>query len=190
MTQEWTEISVNKKFTLFQERYNTFNDGCYFEALEDNEGFFLTVYLGGMDEKEKEILESREIQAKMIKEGNKVLGLIRYEDSPLIFEMSFDPTLYKDKRAMQIVFDNHMLTVVGIERSNNVVQTLRMANFPMKLKQAFITAWTSAFEEENYSEHYTKWLDHLYQYDTWTLWENATDVGYFGENGLLYWEEK
>ena len=60
----------------------------------------------------------------------------------------------------------------------------------MKLKQAYITAWSSAFEEENYSENYTKWLDHLYQYDTWTLWENATDVGYFGENGILEWEKK
>lgn len=187
--KERVEISVGKKFTLFKEHCNDVNDGCYFEALEDNQGFFMTIYLGGMDQEEKTILGNQDIQARMIQDGNKILGLIRYEDSPLIFEMSFDPTLYKDKRAMQIVFDNHMLNVVSVERSNNVVQTLRRANFPMKLKQAFITAWTDAFQEENYSENYTKWLNRLYQYDTWTLWENATDVGYFGENGLLEWEE-
>ena len=189
MEQEFTQISVGEKFTLFQERYHSFNDGGYFEALEDNDGFIMTVYLAGMDETEKTILGNEIIQARMIKDGNKILGLIRYGDSPLIFEMSFDPTLYKDKRAMQIAFDNHMLTIVGVERSNNVVQTLRMSNFPMKLKQAFITAWTSAYEEENYSENYTKWLNHLYQYDTVTLWKNATDVGYFGEKGLLEWEK-
>jgi len=189
MEQEFTEIMVGKKFTLFQERYHSFSDGGYFEALDDNDGFIMTVYLAGMDETEKALLESEIIQARMIQDGNKILALIRYGDSPLIFEMNFDPTLYKDKRAMQIAFDNHMLTIVGVERSNNVVQTLRMSNFPMKLKQAFITAWTSAYEEENYSENYTKWLNHLYQYDTVTLWKNATDVGYFGEKGLLEWEK-
>jgi hypothetical protein len=189
MTQEFTEISVGGKFTLFQERYNSFTDGCYFEALEDNDGFIMTIYLAGMDQEEKTILESQKIHAKIVKDGNKILGLIRYGDSPLIFEMGFDPTLYKDKRAMQIAFDNHMLTIIGVERSNNIVQTLRMTNFPMRLKQAFITAWSSAYEEEDYTERYTKWLNYLYQYDTWTLWENATDVGYFGERGLLEWEK-
>jgi hypothetical protein len=188
MEQEFTEIMVGKKFTLFQERYHSFTDGGYFEALEENAGFIMTVYLAGMDEAEKMILESENIQARIVKDGNKILGLIRYDDSPLIFEMSFDPTLYKDKRAMQITFNNHMLTIIGVERSNNVVRTLRVTNFPMRLKQAFITAWTSAYEEENYSKNYTKWLNHLYQYDIMTLWNNATDVGYFGEKGLLEWE--
>ena len=74
MEKEYTEISVGKEFTLFQERYHTLDDGCFFEAIEDNEGFFMTIYLAGMDSTEKAILESRNIQARMIKDGNKILG--------------------------------------------------------------------------------------------------------------------
>ena len=57
----------------------------------------------------------------------------------------------------------------------------------MKLKQALITAWTSAFEEEDYSINYTKWLNSIYhQYSVAELWDIAEDVGHFGEKEVLY----
>jgi hypothetical protein len=180
-----TTIQVGKEYDLFT-RGTGISDGAYFEALDDNDGFFMSIYLGGMDLREKLSLESEQINARMIKEGNKILFLTRYGDTALIFEASFDPTLYGDERVMQIAFNNHMVTFVGIERSNNVVQTLRQANFPMKLKQALITAWTSAFKEEGYSLAYTKWTTDLYKrYSTFELWDRAKDVGYFGERGVF-----
>lgn len=182
---DFTTIQVGKKFDLFK-RNSGFSDGCYFEALPDNGGFFMTVYLGGMDVMEKQILESEIIRARMIKEGNKILFLIRYGESPLVFEANFDPTLYNDDRAMQIAFDNHMVTFVGVERSDNTVQTLRQANFPMKLKQSLITAWASAYEEKNYSGNLASWVDELYcAYTTLELWDIAENVGYFGEKGIF-----
>lgn len=180
----FTTIKVGERFDLFRDRFGM-SDGSYFEALEDNDGFMMVTYLGGMDETEKKALEYETIHTRLIRDGNKIMFLNRYGNTPLIFEVTFDPTLYGDKRAMQIAFNNHMVMFVGVERSNNTVQTLRMANFPMKLKQALITAWTSAYEEENYSENLRVWTNRLYQYDTMTLWKNAEDVGFFGEKGLL-----
>jgi hypothetical protein len=180
-----TTIQVGKKYDLFK-RNTGFSDGAYFEALEDNEGFFMSIYLGGMDATERHALESEIIRVRMIKEGNKILFITRYGKTPLMFEVNFDPTLYEDERVMQIVFDNHMVTFVGIERSNNIVQTLRQANFPMKLKQTLITAWMGAFEEEDYSTKYTNWTLNLYnKFTTFELWDIGEDVGYFGEKGVF-----
>ena len=126
------------------------------------------------------------MRTRIIKKDNKILFLIRFGDSPMIFEVSFDPTLYKDKRAMQIAFDNHLTTFVTVDRIDNKVKTLRIANFPMKLKQALITAWSSAYEEEEYSKKYTEFIDHIYNgYSTLELWEVGENTGFFGEGGLL-----
>lgn len=184
---EITAISVGETFDLFKEKeFRFMPDGGYLEALDDNDGFMFAVYLTGINPDEQELLENEIMRTKMIKDGNKILFLVRFGDSPLIFEASFDPTLYKDRRAMQIAFDNHMFTFVAIDRLDNIVRTLRIANFPMKLKQALLTAWTSAYEEEDYSHKYTEFLDYLYRrYSTLELWEVAQPVGFFGEGGLM-----
>lgn len=180
-----TLIQVGKEFTLFKEKHQALVDGSYFEALDEKDGFIMTTYLANMVNKEKTYMREEQINVRMIKEGNKILFITRYGLSPLMFEVSFDPTLYGDERAMQIAFDNHMVTFISVERSNNEIQTLRTANFPMKLKQALITAWSSAFNEENYSRNYAEWVNGLYRYDMWTLWEMAEDVGFFGERGIF-----
>lgn len=176
---EGTLIEVGKEFTLFSNKSHS--DGSYLEALEDDGGFIMTTYLYDMNRAEKKALSQDIIRVRMIREGNKILIIMRYGLAPLMFEASFDPTLYGDKRAMQIVFNNHMITFVGIEGNTNIIQTLRYTNFPLKLKQALITAWTSAFEEENYSANFTRWTNKLMKYTTPQLWEKGEDVGYFGE---------
>lgn len=185
MTTTHTTINVGDEFKLFHERRFLLTDGGYFEAIEDNGGFIMPIYLTFMEESEKALLREEMIHVRMIKEGNKILFMTRYGNSPLIFEANFDPTLYGDKRAMQIAFHNHMVTFIGVERSDNRIQTIRQANFPMKLKQALITAWSSAYDESDYSSNYTEWIDGLYRYSTFELWEMGENVGYFGERGLL-----
>lgn len=178
---EFTKIEVGQEFTMFSEKRRTFMDGSYLEALENNNGFVMATYLFDMTEIEKVSLQIDLIRVRMIREGNKILFITKYGSSPLIFEASFDPTLYGDQRAMQIALNNHMVTFVGIEGNTKIIQSLRYANFPLKLKQALITAWTSAFEEENYSINYTRWMNSLMQYSTPELWKKGEDVGTFGE---------
>lgn len=187
VNNEYTTIAVGQQFDLFKEKgFRLLNDGCYLEALESDDGFMMVLFLAGLKPDEKEILETEIMRTRIIQQGNKILFLIRFGESPMVFEASFDPTLYKDQRAMQIVFNNHMLTLVTVERFDNTIQTLRYTNFPMKLKQALITAWDSAYQEPNYSENYTEFLDGLYlRFSTLDLWEIATPTGFFGEGGLL-----
>lgn len=180
-----TWIQVGDEFTLFKEGSETMPDGSYFEALDENDGFTMVTYLTDMSGEEKALLGEGKITTRIIREGNKILTILRFGHSPLLFEVNFDPTLYKDQRAMQLCFENHMVTFISIEKRNNVIQTIRMANMPMKLKQAYITAWTSAYNEPNFSNNYTEWIDSLMSFSTVELWHKGEDIGYFGEKGML-----
>jgi hypothetical protein len=182
-SKEFAKIQVGEPFTLFR---NKLGDGSYFESLDDNGGFIMATYLYHMSPEERDLLWGGEIHTKMIREGNKIIFLLKFGDSDLINEVYFDPTLYNDKRAMQIAFDNHMVQFVSIERSNNIIKTLRMANFPMNLKQACITSWSKAYDEQNYSENYGNWIGQLMaNYSTLELWAKGEYAGQFGEKGLL-----
>jgi hypothetical protein len=180
-----TQINVGDEYTLYKEAVPHLQDGSYFEALDDESGFIMTTYLTDMSEEEKFLLRNGVINARMIREENFILFILRFGHSPLMFEVSFDPTLYKDRRAMQITFDNHMVHFVGVEKRTNTVQTLRTANFPMKLKQACITAWHNAYNDLDYSRKYMEWYDGLLSFSTPELWEKGEDVGFFGEKGVF-----
>lgn len=183
-----TTLQVNKEFELFKEKHHSFFDGSYFEALEDNNGFMMVTYLVDVSNEEEFIYSVEPMKASMVKEGNKILFLVRFGNSPLIFEASFDPTLYKDKRAMQIAFDNHMVTFILVERRTNEIKALRYANFPMNLKMALISAWGRALEEEdaNFSAEYRDWvLELCMENETTELWDLGVDIGRFGEKGIF-----
>jgi hypothetical protein len=180
-----TLLQVGDKFTLFKEKHAGFIDGSYFEALEDNGGFMMVTYLSHMQYEEMLLMQGETIHASYIKENNKVLFLIKFGESDLVFEVSFDPTLYKDKRAMQIAFNNHMVTFVSVEKLTNEIVTLRYANFPMELKLALIAAWQEAFEEKNFSDSFTNWVTKLQDHSVLRLWDLAKSAGYFGEKGAF-----
>lgn len=173
-------IAVGEKL-LFFEKPKSFNDGCYLEALNDNEGFIQVIYLGNITQDEINVLSSEPIHTRMIKEGNKILFINKYGNTDLLFEVSFDPTLYNDRRAMQIQNTNNTVIFIGVERFSNTVSFIRLANFPERLRQELSLAWESAYNEKDYSKNYTKWLDELQKFEVLQLWEKAIDVGKFGE---------
>lgn len=134
MEEQGTLLMVGQKFDLFGGDKHIGTEGAYFEAIEDHGGYIMAIYLNHMKASEKRELRQGIIQVKVIKEGNYILFLSMYGASPLIFETSFDPTLYDDDRALQLLFHNHMVTFIGIESTNNTIQTLRTANMPQRLK--------------------------------------------------------
>lgn len=184
-----TLIRVGEEFTLFKEKIPhykaAYTDGSYFEALEENDGFVMATYLTDMSHEERNLLKIGTIHARIIKENQKILAILRFGHSPLMFEISFDPTLYQDKRPLQIAFYNHMVTFISIERRTNIIQTIRVANMPMRLKQAFITSWDNAYNNPNFSEEYTEWVDSLMSFSTIELWNKGESVGTFGEKGVF-----
>jgi hypothetical protein len=99
----------------------------------------------------------------------------------LIQELSFDPTLYKDARSLQMVEDNNLVTTFAIDSNTNLVRGIRTSNLPLNYIQACRVSWSKAMLDDSYQ--YAEWyLGIQRQYTTEQLWEQATDVGQMGES--------
>ena len=183
MKKEIVALQVGKPFPMFtnSQRNMISTDGCIFEALPKDQGYILCLYANRMSKREYEILRHEEIKCKYIQEGDFILTLIGYGNTELMFEISYDPTLYKDGRGINFIKSN-MLTVVGIESTTNVINTLRYCNIPVKLYSKLITIWDKAKDIENYSQKYTNWMNDLdSRYSLLELWDIGVYAGEMGE---------
>lgn len=179
-----TLITVGQDYPLFQGGTNQMmnQDGAVFEALEDNSGYILAVYLNQPHSQEISILRSEKILTRLLIQDNFILPMVQFGSTLMIFEISFDPTLYTDERVFQFQESNNTLMVVSIDSSNRKVVALRHANFPLKFIQHCSETWAKAFLENNYSEKYRNWYGGLQQHSIETLWEKATPTGTLGDS--------
>lgn len=178
------KLEVGKPFDLFVGKNIIGQDGCVLELLHGG-GYFLAVYLNHITEKEKLVLKNEKMNIRVIHESDFVLTLIRYGFTSLVFEVVFDPTLYKDERVNQFLTSN-MLTVVGIESTNNTIQTLRYVSIPLNLFSIWNISRENAKKQENYSQKYSKWIDDLdKRYSILKLWDLAKPIGYLGQTDKL-----
>lgn len=153
-------------------------DGAHFEA--DQRGFLFLIYLSAMNSKERRALKSEIIRSRVLKDDNKLLTLIKFGTSDLIFELSFDPNLYKDNRSEQINKVN-TVQVVGIDSRDNTLQALRLASVPKNLLGTWRDCFQSAKEDDSFSKKYGAWLDQLYsRHSVLDLWNVAENTGTFG----------
>jgi hypothetical protein len=161
-------LEIGKPFKMFEGKDIIGKDGCVFECLE-NHSYALAIYLSNMSDSEISFLRFEKVTCRIIEEGDFLLTLVRFGNSELIFEMAFDPTLYKDQR-MDNMLKSNMLNLIGIESTTNIIKTLRMANLPIALYRKMITIWGNAKDIENYSQKYTNWMDDLdKRYSVWQL---------------------
>lgn len=179
-----TLITVGQEFPLFQngtkDMYGL--DGGIFEALEDGDGYMYSLYLMNPIQEEILAVRTKTISVRVIQEDNFVLPLIRFGNTLMIFEMSFDPTLYKDARAFQFKDANNLLSIVLIDSSNGKVNALRQANLPLKLIQLCSEKWANAFLELDYSRKYKEWYHKLQSIPLEVLWDRALYLGKMGES--------
>lgn len=111
-----------------------------------------------------------------------VLTLIKYGNTNLIFEMSFDPTLYKDERR-GIFFKSNMLTIIGVDSNTNIIKTLRYVSMPLKLHQLYKDAWSLALKRKEFSQKYMNWVDDLdKRYSVVQLWKMSKMYGQMGQD--------
>lgn len=183
MGQQWS--LEGQEFPLFKERWEKQkgNSFCAFDTLDENTGYILTVYLDHMTEKEKEILKDKPMNVRLVETAQGfVLPLIRFGNSPLIFELGYDPTIYPDARSLQFTTHNNLLGIAAIESTNNVLKVARTANMPLRMIQKCADIWAKAILEVDYSEKYAKWLLELRsRYTVIQLWERGIPVGKLGE---------
>lgn len=180
MNDEYQLISVGDKFNLLTGRDYTNTDGCIIEVLDDG-SFGFVIYFYHMQKLEKHILKTVPITVNRIKESNMVLHLIRFGNTELIFELSFDPLLYKDERVEKILKSN-MINMFSIESSDNTIQTMRYFNMPKQMYLGLNTMWVSGKKIEDFSGRYKRWVDDLdNRYSIVELWNMSTYVGRMGE---------
>jgi len=155
------------------------HDGGIFEA--DQNGFLFLIYLSGMTAKERNTLKNEIIQSRIIKEENRLLTLIRFGTSPLIFEMMFDPNRYDDNRAYDLIERTNTVFVIGIDSKNNTLQSLRYVTMPKDLRDVWNKKWNEAKSEKNFSSTYDAWYNMLCSnYNTLQLWDIGQRIGVFG----------
>jgi hypothetical protein len=179
--QQYTKLQVGTPFELFIGRNMKGQCGAIIEQLADG-GFCLVVYMDNMTTGEFLALREEKIHVRVIKETDDfVLTLLKYGKTPLIFELCFDPTLYKDDRR-GIFSKSNMLTIIGVESNTNTIKTLRMVSMPLKLHNIFIKAWNLALTREGFSEKYNAWINDLdSRYSVVDLWKMGENYGQMGQ---------
>ena len=179
--KEYTKLQVGTQFELFKGRNMCGQTGCIMEQLADS-SFALIVYMDNMTTGEFMTLKEDKIHVRVIKETNDfVLTLLKYGKTPLIFELCFDPTLYKDERR-GVFGKSNMLTIIGVESNTNIIKTLRMVSMPMKLFKLYNRAWELALKHDGFSEKYSAWLNDLTnRYTTVQLWGMSDGYGQMGQ---------
>jgi hypothetical protein len=178
--KEFTKLEVGKPFELFQGVNLVGQTGAFLEALYGG-GYMISIYLNNMTAVEKKALSTGTIKTKIFKDDyHLILPMVNF-NNVLYFSLIFDPLKYKDDR-QNTLFNSNLVTIVGIESNNNIVQTLRMANMPRRLFLALMMQRDKAKDIENYSKRYDRWVNDLYsRYTDEQLWNMAEYVGKMGE---------
>lgn len=180
---ELVSFTVGEKFPLFQNSLKEmkYQDGAVFESMEEGQGFLLSVCFNQPSPKEIEILRKEKIHVRLIEEEGFVLPLIRFGEHAVIFELSLDPTLYEDARAMQLTEKNNTMVLAVIDTSNEKIMGIRHSNLPLKMIQTCADSWARAYLDADYSQKYSKWFQKLQNISLEALWSYGVPAGELGE---------
>lgn len=178
---EFCKLEVGQPYELFTGRDLKGQTGCIFEVFHGG-SYILNIYLNNITKEEKLLLRKGKIKTKIITEGNNLLTLLEFgSNTDFIFEMSFDPTLYRDGRILDL-FNSNMLLIVGVESNDNTIQILRQVSVPLKLFQLWLDTWKKTIMVDNYSKQYKEWMDNLeYKYSMIDLWKMGLYMGKMGQ---------
>lgn len=173
-------LKVGQQFSLPGRMIPPNFDGGMLEASPD--AFWLLIYLSGMNENERKLLSKAKIATKVLESQEMLLSLIRFGDSPLIFELPFDPTLYADGRAIKLINRLNTLQLIGVESASSTIQVLRLLSIPHELRRRWAKSWEAVTRMPDASAMYSDWLDKLYaHYSVTQLWDMADYAGKLGE---------
>lgn len=178
-----TLLSVGEKYPLFEQNTRLFHglDGGILEAFPEGEGLIYTLYLQKPSSEEIRLVQERKMSVRLLEDTPYCLPLIQFGSSRMIFEMSFDPTLYPDDRAFQIGRSNNVLTIVLVDSESNTVRALRSANLPLAFIERCTNLWKLAFADIHFSDNYKKWYAQKQKHPLETLWDRAIYLGKLGE---------
>lgn len=154
------------------------HDGAFLEALPPG-GMVALLYLSGMRALERIVIEMEPMDVRVVEEGEFVLTLLKFGDTPVLFSLEHDPRKYGDLRSLNAIRRTNRIDIIAVESTKNEVRVIRPAHFPEHLRQAWKRSWLAAMADRSYSERYQEWLNALWKRwrDVRRLWERARDVG-------------
>lgn len=172
-------ISVGEDFSLVQQR--VIGTGSVMELL-DGGMFLVAIYIPEITNKEIELLRNSTMKVKIFRVDDFAIYLVRLGESSMIFELTFDPTLYSQDK-QQGIFKSNIVLIVGIDSLTNQVKTLRMANMPKIMYETVIDVLYKAKNYKGlYSTLYKTFIKiFCLRYSVKKLWEIATPAGKMGE---------
>lgn len=175
-------LQIGAPFPLFPKGTKTMQNqnGCIMEFLEEA-SFISMIFLRDMTELEKEMLLNAKIFVRVFAEDILKLFIVRFANSFLVFEMSFNPSLYKDDKS-KLIEKSNLLAIIGIESRNLKTQTIRLVNIPKAMHKALVDLTQDTKNFKNYNELYNNWYkDITSRYDTLKLWDMSYYLGRMGE---------
>jgi len=149
----------------------------------------VALYLKNMAYEEEQALSNKKIYCRIHRKDWFLLTLIRFGKTPIIFEITFDPTIYPESEWLErkdALEKNNMIIFLGIDTSNGIVKTLRRANLPEKLWIQWKECWEASYHIPHYSREYGRWRNLIEnRRSILESWDTALEAGIFGERYKL-----
>jgi hypothetical protein len=160
-------------------------EGARFEQMDTGD-WIIIIYMGQPSKEEKKIVRKAKVVTRHLIDESKtmVMALIRFESSPIIYELVFDPTRYKAiewKERIEWWNKSNTLTVLVVDSVTGIIEGIRVANMPKTLWEVWQESWRKSLRIEDYTQKYDTWIKTLWQHNTMELWNKAIPSGMFGE---------
>jgi hypothetical protein len=160
-------------------------EGARFEQMDTGD-WIIIIYMGQPSKEERKNVRKAKIVTRYIIDESKtmVMALIRFESSPIIYELVFDPTRYKAiewKERIEWWNKSNTVTILVIDSVTGIIKGIRVANMPKALWEVWQESWRKGLSIEDYTQKYDAWIKTLWQHKTMDLWNTATPSGVFGE---------
>lgn len=171
-----TTFEVGKPFTLYKKSNINHADGAVLEVTEEGQ-YFLCIYLKNVLPQEIDAVNKGKLQFRTFEDNSIgfVLTLLSVGKA-LTFEIIFDPTLYKNRRAdIELYKKSNLLNICVID--NGILKCMRLISIPDKLHQRWINSWSKMLKIKYCNEQYMNWIFSLYRFNISQLWDYSIEAG-------------
>ena len=112
-------------------------EGARFEQMDTGD-WIIIIYMGQPSKEERKIVRKAKIMTRYLIDESKtmVIALIRFESSPMIYELVFDPTRYKAiewKDRIEWWNESTTVSLLVIDSATGIIEGIRVANMPKPL---------------------------------------------------------